>query len=268
MKKPYLILFSICTSLICMLLASCASVEKYRYFSDISDTAQVAHLKIVGYQEPKIDIGDGIYVVIQSIDPTIPVPANSASILPGANAISLPTTGSQMMTTGYFVDKEGNLNLPVIGGVRAKGLTIGELQESISKKALELYRQSNVIVRYLNFKFTLLGEVNRPGSYNTPNEKISILDALGYGGDLTIYGRRDNVTLFRKNDKDELIAYRINLNKTQFMQAPFFYLKQNDVLYVEPLQTKVTASDASQSRNLSIISLSVTVLALLLSRIK
>jgi polysaccharide export outer membrane protein len=255
---------------ISVLCSSCASVSvvKYKYFADVSDSAKITKIATSNYEESTIQSDDILYVAIYSVDASTPVTSNVVSVIPGVNPNSIPTIDNQLITSGYTIDKTGNVTLPIIGSLHIEGLTIPEARDKITEVAAKFYKAPTVIVRYLNFKITILGEVNHPGSFNIPNEKLNLLDAIGYAGDLTIYGKRSNVLLIRKQPDGVVNFVRINLNNTDFMKSPYFYLKENDVIYVETLKTKITGSDASQARNLTIASLAITIIAVLLTRIK
>ena len=122
-------------------------------------------------------------------------------------------------------------------------------------------------MRYANFKVTVTGEVARPSIYVMPSEKVTLLDALSIAGDLTIYGKRDNILLLRENADGSKTPYRINLTNTHLIDEPYYYLRQNDYIYVEPAKSKVAANDVQQTRNIAILSSIVTVLVVVISRI-
>jgi polysaccharide export outer membrane protein len=147
-------------------------------------------------------------------------------------------------------------------------LTTAQARDLVLEQAKKYFKEPSVTVRYANFKITVLGEVQRPGTYTVPSEKINLLDALGYAGDLTIYGDRTNVLLMRRQADGATIAYRLNLNNSEVFKSPNFYLRQNDELYITPTKAKITSSDAAQARNITIITSALTVLVVLLTRIK
>jgi polysaccharide export outer membrane protein len=240
---------------------SCGSVTKYKYFTNIPDSGKVVDVESPPYVEPLIANDDLLYILIQTSDLTAAAAINSVSMPGVSSQTSTPVTGTQLLTTGNLVNKNGDINLPVIGLVHVAGFTIPQAREILTNKAAVFYKEPTVIVRFLNFKINVLGEVQRPGPYNTPNEKVTIIDALAYAGDLTIYGRRDNVLLIRKKlDGITNEFIRINLNRTDFINSPAYYLQPNDAIYVEPLQTKITSSDATQGRNISIASIFITLI--------
>ena len=170
-------------------------------------------------------------------------------------------------STGYLVNKEGIIDFPVLGKLPVKGLTINQLKDMLVLKLDQYLKNPIVNARLLNYKITVLGEVNKPSSYTLQSERVSVMDAIGLAGDLTIYGKRENVLLVREENGQRNFI-RLNLNSSKIFQSPYYYLKQNDVLYIEPNKSKIASSDALTIRNLSILSTIATVLVVIVSRIK
>jgi polysaccharide biosynthesis/export protein len=129
---------------------------------------------------------------------------------------------------------------PVLGKIHAQGLTKSQLQALLTKQLVDSKQLIDPIVtiRQLNFRVSVLGEVAKPGVYTTPNEKISLLEALSFAGDITIYGKKDNVLLIREDDKGDKLIVRIDLTSSSLFTSPYYYLKSNDVIYVEPSQNR------------------------------
>jgi len=147
-----------------------------------------------------------------------------------------------------------------------QGKTTDSVREEIKTKAATYYKDPVVNVRFANFKITVLGEVNKPSTYVMPNEKVTLLDALGAAGDLTIYGKRENVLLIRDNNgKKEFV--RLNLNQSNIFSSPYFYLHQGDVVYVEPNKSKVSSTDFAQVKRISILASVLSLLIVAVSRI-
>ena len=255
-------------------LGSCASIKNYKYFKDISDTTKLTKIYNDTYREPVIQSDDILYIAIQTIDP---IAGNSINSLNSINSqtsgaasntllSSTAITGNQSAIYGYLVDKQGSVKVPVIGDIHLSGLTTTQARVLITEKAARFYKDPSVIVRYANFKITVLGEVQRPGIYSVPNEKVTVLDALGYAGDLTIYAKRDNILLLRRHEDGSMYAMRLDLTNSALLKSPYFYLKQNDELYVEPSKGKINSSDAAQVRNISIITGAISILIIILTR--
>lgn len=256
-------------------LNSCSTIKNYKYFEDISDSAKITHLANVYYKEPVIQIDDILYIVVQTADPlggssinAVNIPAGSTTPYGNVYSTSGNLAGNQSAVYGYLVDRKGNVTLPVVGELNVAGLTTVQARDMIVSKAVKYYKDPAVTVRFANFKITVLGEVQRPGTYTISNEKINLLDALGYAGDLTIYGNRTNVLLMRRQTDGSTTAYRLNLNRSDIFKSPYFFLQQNDEIYVEPTKAKITSSDAAQARNITVITSALTVLVVLLTRIR
>lgn len=257
-------------AIMCIFLFACSAPKNITYFKDIPDTLDRKEITQAFYQTPTIQIDDILQVSIQTLDPAATAllnQQNTANWPVTGNSGNQTTTGVNAGVVGYLVDKEGYIVLPLVGKIIVKGLTTSEVRESIRTKAAEFYKDPVVNVRYANFKITILGEVAKPSTYVMPNEKVTLLDALGVAGDLTIFGKRENILLIREKDGKKEFA-RFNLNDSNLFNSPYFFLQQGDVVYVEPNKSKIVATDASRLRNITIASSALTVLIVLLTRIK
>jgi polysaccharide export outer membrane protein len=210
----------------------------------------------------KIQPDDLLSIKVKALDMEAAVPYNlDLETAQNAGANSLQNTRALL---GYLVDKEGNIDFPQIGTIKAAGKTTLELKNEL-ENALKPYLNDPVIqVRFFNFRITLMGEVNRPGTFVIPTERVSILDALGQAGDLTVYADRTNILLIREQQgKREFI--RLNLQDRNIFNSPYFYLVQNDLIYIEPVDVK-TASIRDQSQRITPwISVIGTVVSLIIS---
>lgn len=249
-------------------IVSCNTAKKIKYFQDIPDSGQFKSIPKAEYTEPLIQSDDILTVIVQTIDPTATAAINSGNISNIVGSSIGANTVSQQSVTGYLVDKDGNIELPFVGQVKVVGLTTSQAREVIRKKTNEFYKNPSVIVRFANFKIGVLGEVNKPGTYVLPNEKVTIFDALGLAGDLTIYGKRDNVLLIRQNADGVKESYRINLKDTRVLSSPYFYLKQNDVVYVEALPAKIANTDAAQTRVFALVGTLLSLFIVIATRAK
>ena len=247
-----------------LLLSSCITNKNTTYFQDISQSQKTVLQQSAKYTELIIQIDDILSVSISTIDPQSVASVNqgvSTAILGAANS-----TGAAQQVNGFLVDKNGEIQLSMIGSVKVAGLTTFEARELILKKALSYYKDPNVQVRFANFRVTVLGEVNRPATYTIPNEQVSVLDVLGLAGDLTIYGMRENVMVIRNNNGTKEFG-RLNLNSSEIFNNPYFYLKQNDVVYIEPNRSKIAATDASRTRLITIGTSMLSAIIVLLIRV-
>ncbi len=250
--KPFTYLRAAVLLILIITISSCSSIKDVKYFKDIPDSVGVLTLQRLHYTDPRVQSDDILSVNIQTADPAATVTLAQGNIQNSAvGASSVGATGGQTIA-GYLVDKSGMIELPVVGKVAVRGLTIEEVRERIRSQAARFYRDPTVNVRFANFRVNILGEVNKPGTYVLSNEKVTILDALGLAGDMTIYGKRDNVTLIRQDENGNRILVHLDLTSSKVLNSPYYYLRQNDYIYVEPSKTKIVASDAIQSRNIAI----------------
>ncbi|WP_406824418.1 polysaccharide biosynthesis/export family protein [Pedobacter sp. KACC 23697] len=244
---------------------SCVSNKKIAYFQDIQSVNKASLENTAEFTEPIIQPDDILTINIFTLNPQ-----SGAIINQAANAPSLGGNTNTSLSTqngGFLVDKNGEIELSLIGKLKVSGLTTYQARELIRNKASDVYREPNVQLRFANFKISVLGEVSAPSAYTLPNEKVSILDALSLAGDLTIYGRRDNVLIVRDNNGKKEFA-RLDLNSTSLFSSPFYYLRQNDVVYVEPNKRKVSASNSAQIQTIGVIASVISVIVLAISSFK
>jgi polysaccharide export outer membrane protein len=244
---------------------SCVSnrkqINRLSYFPELRDTT----LKLVNANfEPLIQVGDILYVAVNSLDPV------SSSFFNGGNSVPGITGSGGMnltlnITPGYLVEKDGFIDLPKIGKLMAKGKSKSEITNEIKEGLLPYLKEPLVTVRYMNYRITVLGEVNRPGTIPITNDRVSILEALGLCSDLTIFGNRNNVLLIRDNNGNRE-THRINLNDNSLFKLPYFYLQNNDVLYVEPNKSREFSSTTAP-QIIPIIFSSLSILIIIIDRV-
>lgn len=224
------------------------------------------------YVEPKLQPNDLITIQViagsirQEDAALFNLPSSSGSSSLSASSSSAPL--SQTSNSGYQIDLKGNIELPKIGKIAAAGLTKQELAEKIRLKLQDEVKDPLVVVKYVQFKINVLGEVKKPGAITFKTEKVNILDALAEAGDLTDAGKREDIVLMRQNG-DKYENYKIDLTNTTFMNSPAFYLQQNDVIYVgaNNLKLKALTNDLTGRADIQIIIGSITALAVLLNTI-
>ncbi len=236
-----------------LLVSSCTTNKLIPYFQDLPDSVKVKSIGNIDFKEPLIQADDILTISIQTIDPTNSVLINQPLVMApvGGASASLPTSSSNPQVAGFLVDKEGKVDLLMIGPVKVAGLTTSEAKQVIKAKAEQFLKSPNVQVRFANFKVTVIGEVNKPSTYVMANERVSVLDAIGLAGDLTIYGKRENILVIRQTETHKEFA-RLNLNSSDIFTSPYYYLKQNDVIYIEPNKSKIVATDAQNTRLITI----------------
>ena len=235
--KKFQILFILFLSI---LLTSCLSRKKMVYFQG----NQNFNNSSTNY-EPIIQYDDLLYINISSIEPEAAAPFNletRANVLD--DQLTANTTAGynvSMQKQTYLVDNYGNIEFPVIGTISAAGYDIKHLREILTTKLSNYIKDPVVKIRLMNYKVTVLGEVNMPGVKSSITQRITLPEALAMAGDMTIYGRRDNILLIR--DFEGTKTYnRINITDANFVNSEFYYLDQNDVIYVEPRNAKINSS--------------------------
>lgn len=248
-----------------VVMSSCGGTKNVPYFQNVPDSGYSKLPVSAVFREPTIQPDDILSISIFTIDPATSMVVNQLSSQSLGGIISNSAT-SNPSASGFLVDKNGEIQISVIGKVKLLGLTTSQARDLIQDVAAKNYNAPNVQVRYSNFKITILGEVSRPATYTVPNEKLTVLDALGLAGDLTIYGKRENVLLIRESNGEKQFA-RLNLNKDELFNSPYFYLKQNDVLYVEPNKGKAASLNMARTQTIGLIGTALTVLITLIARL-
>ena len=222
-------------------LASCVNTRKIAYFNDVKDSSLITSKAGL---EPVIQKKDILSIAVSSLSKEATVLFNMPNIpvtLSGATSNTMP------QTAGYLVSQDGTIKFPILGDISAVGLTQKQLENNITQMLIDkkLLFDPIITARFLNFRVTVLGEVAHPGIVYVPSEQISILEALGDAGDLTIYGLRDNVILIRQEGGEKLVK-RLDLNSSDLLKSPYFFLKSNDVIYVEPGKEKIASINRTQ----------------------
>lgn len=262
---PQIKIFLFLTSFFLLSLSSCVVTKKSVYFNDLPLDSTTA-VSLAEFNEPVIQSDDILSITIQTVDVDATAAVNQVSTVPAVGASSASTVGNQVIR-GFLVDKDGNVAIPMLGNIKVVGLTTYQARQLIAANASKFFKDPTVQVRFANFKITVIGEVAKPATYTVPNEKVTLLDAIGLAGDLTIYGKRENVMLIRDNANGEKEFIRFNLNSYDTFKSPYFYLQQNDVIYVEPSKGKVAANNASTMQTISILSTILTLAIFTISRL-
>ena len=235
-QTNHLRIFSILLILTLGLFSSCSSTKEFVYMNGIQDATIKTNYPNI---DPIIQTNDLLSITVSSMNPEASALFNTAN--ESTPLTNMATAGNNTLTVGYLVNRNGDIEFPVLGIVHAEGNTKAELSNHLKKELTDkkLLIDPIITIRHLNFRVSVLGEVTRPGVFTIQNEKLSILEALGLAGDLTIYGKRDNVLLIRESGKGEKTIKRLNLNSADLLSSPYFYLKSNDVLYIEPGKDRV-----------------------------
>lgn len=237
-------------------LGSCASERQFKYFTQIQEDS-VTSIKVVP-KETAIQIGDVLQIMVADQDEMVVRKINGVSASSGAAAAPTP---------GYMVNDSGKINFPLIGAIKVTGMFKNALEDTIRVRliTMKFLLDPIVTVRISSFKVTVLGEVMRPGVIPVPNEKITLVDAISQSGDITIYGRRDNILIIRIKD-GKRIYKRIDLTKNEVFDSEYYYLENQDIIYVEPTKKKAASLDRS-SQVYSMVLSTLSILVLLYTQI-
>ena len=239
--------FLLLASLIYLLSGtSCTPTNKIAYFQNARDTTY--NKQMLGTVEAPLQAHDFISISISSANADA-----SAMFNPFANDVDKTVAktgvekGRSQPFVGYLISNDGYIDMPILGKIMAAGITKTQLKEQLTKSILskKLLVDPLVDIRFLNFEVTILGEVGSPTVISVPSEKISLVKALGMAGDITIYGRKDKVLLIREEDGVRKTRH-IDLNSSDFLNSEYYYLKPNDVVYVEPNKTKIAMTGRTQ----------------------
>ena len=222
---------------------ACVNTKQAAYFYGVGDTAiRSPYNKI---PEPVINQNDILTISVSSPNPEADLIFNAPNLL-GTVTGSGGAGPLGTQTSGYLVNPEGFIQFPLLGNIKAAGLTKNELKSLLVQKLTDgkLLETPVVNIRIINFRVTVMGEVKNPSVVSVPSEKLSLLEALGLAGDLTVFAKRDNILLIREEDGTKVIR-RINLNSKDFLTSPYYYLKSNDVLYVEANAARLSSAERS-----------------------
>lgn len=239
-----------------LVFTSCTSKKDVVYFQDTSEFETL----VAGYNfEPKFKVDDEVSIIVSTLNPEASVPFNLFR--------GITESGAQAEQNTYLVDKYGEIDFPVLGKIQVAGLSPEELRKSLNQKLSSYLKDPIINIRLRNFTVTLLGAVNAPGTYQVIGEQVTILEALGLAGDLNIKGQRTNIMVIRDFNGTK-VYNRIDLTSKEAFKNPAYYLTQNDVVYVEPNKSGVSAAagDNRLTIALSVASFLATI-ALLTTRL-
>lgn len=230
---------SACTLfLFLIIITSCTSSRKLIYLNDLSVADSNSIQSAKNSFETPIQKNDQLWITVGGSNPADLLTLNSAIGVPvGANAISGVGAGANI---GYLVEADGNIKLPFLGKIHAEGLTRQALENNITEQLKEYTKNPVVNVRYLNYSVTVMGEVAHPGRVTLITERATILEVLGMAGDLTDFAKRENILVIREINGQRNIQ-RLNLLSKDIFTSPYFYLRNNDVVYVEPVKVRFIA---------------------------
>ena len=239
------------------LLSGCASYKQVPYLQEM-EALEITDTPPTMY-DAKIMPKDLLTITVNTTDPEAAAPFN-LTVQTSNSASYLHTLTQQPSLQQYLVNNEGDIDFPVLGRIHVCGMTKHEAEDLIREK-LKPYLQETPIVtiRMVNYKISVLGEVTSPGTFTVNNEKVNVLEALAMAGDMTIWGLRDNVKLIREDADGKREIILLNLNKADIIKSPYYYMQQNDIIYVSPNKTKAKNSDIGQSTSLWVSGTSILV---------
>ncbi len=230
---------------ICILfLSSCNSSKNVTYFQDIPLEQNISTVKS---SDIKVMPKDLISIVVSSKNPELAALFNLPKVsYQAGSATSNESTANQIL--GYTVDSGGNIDFPVLGSIHVAGLSREQLASMIKERLVNgnLVNDAVVTVDFLNLKISVLGEVKNPGKYSIDRDQITLLEAISMAGDLTIYGKRNGIMVIREADGNR-ITYKMDLRSSETFSSPAYYLRQNDVIYVEPNNTRAGQSTINEN---------------------
>ena len=252
------------------LLTACQSYKKVPYFQNVEVVNEVEQQEKL--YDAKIMPKEWLTIVVSCTSPELAIPFNLTVASNAGIAVSTSSyVTTQPVLQPYLVDNEGNINFPVLGELKLGGLTKREAEQLIIDKLKPYMKETPIVtVRMVNYKISVIGEVTRPGTFTISNEKVNLLEALAMAGDMTVYGLRDNVKLIREdaNGKQQIVT--LDLNKAETILSPYYWLQQNDIVYVTPNKAKARNSDVGNSTSLwfSATSILVSIVSLLVNILK
>jgi polysaccharide export outer membrane protein len=241
------------------MLFSCASKQKFVYFQGL-DAVQKNQSK--DSYEPKLQQDDMLLILVSAAEPKAAIPFNLTPFAVSDNTVNI---GGIAKNQTYLIDTNGYIEFPVLGNIKMAGLSRSEAVNTIKVLLLKYIKDPVVNLRIMNFKFSVLGEVAKPGVYTMITERVTLPEALALSGDLSIFGNRKNILLIRDSDGIKTHNF-IDITNANFINSPYYYLDQNDVIYVEPNKTKINASAVGPNISviISAVSVLITVAALLI----
>jgi polysaccharide export outer membrane protein len=249
--------------LLVFLVFSCKPRKELVYYQNIDGLASSE--KLNSY-EIKIQPDDLLMIIVSADDPESALPFNLTTIsVPSTNGLNTYSRGQESIQT-YLVDSSGIIDFPVLGKLKVGGLSRSEVMQLLESKISKYIKNPIINIRLINFKVSVQGEVTLPGTYPISSDRVTLIEAISMAKDLTIYGKRDNILIIR--EINGVKSYnRVDITKADFINSPFYYLAQNDVVYVEPNKTRINgaAVGANTGVIISVTSLLITVITLIVT---
>ena len=230
-----------------MLVTSCTSYKRVPYLQN-SDEYETIAKSAMSY-EPTIKPNDMVNIVVLNSEE--PSTSSLYNLIVPSDISKSSSLLSQPTLQNYLVDTDGCVNIPNVGVLKIGGLTVSQAEELVLEKVRGAFKKAPVVtVRFVDYKISVLGEVVAPGSYTIKTGKVNVFQALALARDLTIYGQRENVKIIREDEAGKKMIVEVNLNDASILDSPYYYLQQNDVVYVTPNKSKAKNSDVGSSTSL------------------
>jgi len=247
-------------TIVLVLLASCESRKNIILFQDIEELNE-SNQNQIQINNPVIQIGDILSISVSAIDQQAVLPFNLPVV--AINNISGSVNGIAKQQ-GYLVNANSSIVFPIIGEINLKNLTLVDARVLVSKELEAYIKEPIVNIEIINYQITVLGDVAKPGTFKINNERVSLLQAIGFAGGMNIQGKRNNVLIIRENQGKKTYK-RVDLRKMEVLNSEYYYLKQNDVVYIEPNKTKINSSKygPAVSVSVSIASVLITLISVL-----
>lgn len=257
-------------TVLAVMFTSCGNIKELTYMQGSFDTAKLSQAKII---DPIIQKGDLLSIIVYSDNPEATKIYNQLLITTSASASGGGAeagggngivAGPSPTSGGYLVDEKGNIEFQGLGLIHVDSLTRSTLRDTLNERLKPFLTNPYYNIRIVNRRYTMLGEVGKPGIYSISGDQVNLFEAIGLAGDLTFYGRRDNVLVIRQTNGKRQFA-RLDLTKPEILVSPYFYLQQNDLVIVEANKRKIAANDQVAARNVSIIATVVSTAAIVYS---
>ena len=241
-----------------MVLTSCNSNKHMVYFRDIDDNPERLETLYKDYAV-RIKPADELLISVWSEVPEATAIYNLPQVAYAEGTDNTLAANTKILT--YIVDKEGYINFPVVGKVKVEGLTVGEVSDLLTERISKDVNNPYVRVQLASFRVNVMGEVNAPGAKWVAKERYSVLDAISDAGDINQYGRRDNILLIREEADGTRSYHRLDLGSSDLLTSPYFYLQQNDVVYVEPNDVRQSNAEYNQNNSYKVQVISTAISA-------
>ena len=230
---------------------SCTISKNFKHYVYLADSIKASHLSVQQYQIPKLRIGDRLQITVTALN------------IQAAQAFNQTYVNIGNLSNGYLINNSGNIQFPQIGNVKVEGLTTDSVEKVLETKLVEYLNNPVVTCNQINFNINIIGEISKPGIVTVPDGKMTIIEAIARSGDLTLYGKRENILVIREKDGKREFG-RVDLTSNNVFNSPYYYLEQGDVVYVDVNENKLLGADILQQKRLNMVTLVISVITAIL----